>query len=83
MSQRQKSASATTIEKKKISEKDLEAIEQFFFFKVHQRFNTHSLNALFTVDTFDTTGSDAHIVKCMPTSYPSAVNTIDMIYKVF
>lgn len=54
-----------------------------FFYKVHQRYNDNILNGFFTVDAYDETGEESMVVKCMPTSYPNAVSSIDTIYKVF
>lgn len=66
-----------------MSAKEQKEIEQLFFYKVHQRYNDNILNGFFTVDAYDETGEESMVVKCMPTSYPNAVSSIDTIYKVF
>ena len=52
-----------------------------FAIKIHHRFTQGQLQGLFTVDGY---GYDDSVkVKCMPSSYPHALTTIDTIYKVF
>ena len=66
-----------------LGDKDMRQIENQFFLKLHTRYNQGTLQSLFTVDTYADKDSSSIKVKCMPTSYPNAVNAIDTIYKVF
>ena len=52
-----------------------------FYTKLHVRFNQGMMQDLFTVDCYGETESIK--VKCMPNSYPRAIDSIENIYKVF
>ena len=49
--------------------------------RLQNRFSHYQLDTVFSVDIEDNESSEK--MKCMPSAYPHAINTIEAIYKVF